>query len=77
MEEARYVNKISAPGNIQASTKAFLMKNDVSCIYNNKNHGVGSVIINEDGREFDCTEDSTWQIKDKEKSPRPTFNGHI
>ena len=32
-----------------------------------KNHGVGSVIKNEDGRTYTCTEDGTWQIsKDKE-----------
>ena len=65
MEQARYVNKISAPGNIQSSTKASTFNNDVSCIYNNKNHGVGSVIVNEDGSEYVCTEDGSWQVKDK------------
>lgn len=65
MEDARYVNPISAPGNIQSSTKASTANNDVSCIYNNQNHGVGSVIVNEDGRKFVCSPDGTWQIKDK------------
>lgn len=65
MEQARYVNHISAPGNIQSSTKASSLKNDVSCIYNNKNHGVGSTIKNEDGSEYICSEDGTWQVKDK------------
>lgn len=65
MEQARYVNNISAPGNIQSSTKASILSNDVSCIYNNKNHGVGSVITNEDGSEYICAEDGTWQVKDK------------
>ena len=37
MVQARYVNQISAPGNIQSSTKASTMNNDVSCIYNNRN----------------------------------------
>ena len=65
MEEARYVNKISAPGNIQSSTKASTMNNDVSCIYNNKNHGVGSVIVNEDGSEYVCSSDGTRQVNYK------------
>lgn len=65
MEEARYINDISAPGNILSSTKASSLNNDVSCIYNNKNHGVGSVITNEDGSKYVCSEDGTWQVKDK------------
>lgn len=64
MEEERYINKVSAPGNILSSTKASSMNNDVSCIYNNINHGVGSTIINEDGREYVCSSDGTWQIKE-------------
>lgn len=65
MEQARYVNKISAPGNILSSSKSSPMNNDVSCIYANKNHGVGSVIINEDGRQYVCSSDGTWQVKEK------------
>lgn len=65
MEEERYVNKVSAPGNIQSSTKASSMNNDVSCIYNNENHAVGSKIINEDGREYICSPDGTWQVQEK------------
>lgn len=63
MEQRRFVNEISAPGNIKASTKASSMNNDVSCIYNNQNHGVGSTIVNEDGKEYVCSIDGTWQIK--------------
>mgnify|MGYP001016194489 CR=1 FL=1 len=64
-EQERSVNEISAPGNILSSSKSSSMNNDVSCIYDNKNHGVGSVIINEDGREYICTSDGTWQVKEK------------
>lgn len=65
MEQARYVNNISAPGNITSSTKSSSSNNDVSCIYNNRNHGVGSVITNEDGSQYVCTNDGTWQVKEK------------
>lgn len=67
MEKTRSVNIISAPGNVISSDKASISNNDSSCIYGGKNHGVGSVIKNEDGRTYTCTEDGTWQIsKDKE-----------
>lgn len=65
MEETRNVNIISAPGNIRSSVKASISNNDVSCIYGGENHGVGSVILNEDGSEFICTSDGTWQIQKK------------
>lgn len=67
MEQARNVNIISAPGNIKSSADASPLNNDVSCIYDNRNHGVGSVIINEDGREYVCAADGTWQIREKSK----------
>jgi hypothetical protein len=65
MEENRFVSTISAPavgGNVISTQKASASNNDSSCIYGGKNHGVGSVIKNEDGRSFVCTEDGTWQI---------------
>lgn len=65
MEEARYINNISAPGTMLSSRKASPMNNDASCIYDNKNHAVGSTITNEDGREYVCTDDGTWQVKGK------------
>lgn len=62
MEEVRNVNVISAPGRLMSSTKADANNNDVSCIYDNQNHAVGSKILNEDGTEFICSNNGTWQI---------------
>lgn len=62
MEKVRNVNVVSAPGRLMSSTKAASNNNDVSCIYDNQNHAVGSKIINEDGREFICSQNGTWQI---------------
>lgn len=65
MELVRTKNNISAPGTILNSTAASPMNNDASCIYDNQNHDVGSTIVNEDGREYVCTSDGTWQVKEK------------
>lgn len=66
-EESRTVNVISAPGRMMSSVKASKDNNDVSCIYDNQNHGVGSVILNEDGREYICSSDGTWQVQKKDR----------
>ncbi|WFA09342.1 hypothetical protein [Tissierella sp. Yu-01] len=65
MEKVRDINIISAPGRIISSQKTTEQNNDVSCIYDGQNHGVGSVIINEDGRKYICSNDGTWQVQDK------------
>ncbi len=65
MEKVRDINRISAPGNIISSKRTTEKSNDVSCIYNGQNHGVGSTILNENGREYECSSDGTWQIKKK------------
>ena len=66
MENVRNINVISAPGRLVSSRKTPANNNDVSCIYDNQSHAVGSKIINEDGTEFICSNDGTWQINKKQ-----------
>lgn len=54
---------LSAPGNIV--TQSNIVGNagtDAFCVYNNERHAVGSKIINEDGREYLCSQDGSWQV---------------
>jgi len=58
------VDNISAPHNLISSTSIVgdASKNTF-CVYDNKRHAVGSIIVNEDEKEFICSQDGTWQIK--------------
>ncbi|MBC8587869.1 hypothetical protein H8707_06425 [Tissierellaceae bacterium BX21] len=67
MKDNLSIKTISAPGNIvtqsnivgNAGTGAF-------CVYNNERHAVGTKIKNEDGREYLCSQDGSWQVINEE-----------
>lgn len=61
------IKTISAPGNIiQTSNVVGNAGHEAFCIYNNERHAVGSKIENEDGREYICNSDGSWQVGNDE-----------
>lgn len=57
------IKTISAPGNIiHRSAVVGNAGTDAFCVYNNERHAVGSIIENEDGREYVCSPDGSWQV---------------
>ena len=62
-EDNLTVNTVSAPGNtILTSNVVGNAGTDAFCVYNNERHAVGSRIENEDGREYVCSNDGSWQV---------------
>lgn len=62
-EDDLSIKTISAPGNVTSTSNVVgNAGTDAFCVYNNERHAVGSKIENEDGREYVCSLDGSWQV---------------
>lgn len=65
-QDKLFVNKISGVNNVKNVSKKSVgnAAEEPFCVYAHKRHAAGSKIVNEDGSESVCKEDSTWQNTD-------------